>query len=550
MMLRLCKLYLQKFCLAMKIAITLIALVCFIGTRAQNDCTDALVVCGNMGYDGLTATGFGIQELDNSNTCQSFENNSIWLELPIKTGGTLGFTIAPGSTSIDVDFDFFIFGPDVTCGNIGQAIRCSTTNPQAALSPTNLTGMNDVETDTSEGPGEFGNNFVQWLTVQDGESYFLVIDRPVGASDFSIQWTGTATFHDTPQFTNPDGISLNLEQCDDDAVDDKTSLFDLTTHEAMLLGNQSDVALTFYENHNDLITGHNPITNTTAYANNDLAQTIYARMTNTTTGCFNTSGFTIAVINPILAGEPEDLALCDFEETGIQTFNLAQNDDKVKNGSTNTVVTYYRSEADAGTKTNPIGPLYANQTPLAAETIWARLENISGCYGYDLASFTINIIPLPNIAYTLDIVDFRDSRNSITVEMPDAADYEFAIDNGEYSDNFVFEGLSTGPHRIRIRAKTGCKEVSETVVILNYPKFFSPNGDGNRDTWRIPYLSMQPNARVSIFDRYGQYVGGFRGGDTGWDGNFNGNTLPSTDYWFVLELENGRKIRGHFAMLR
>ncbi len=534
----------------MKFAITLIAFIFGLAACAQNDCTDALVVCGNMGYDGLTATGFGIQELDNSNTCQSFENNSIWLELPINTGGTLGFTITPGNPAIDVDFDFFIFGPNVTCGNIGQAIRCSTTNPQAAGSANNLTGMNDTEADTAEGPGEFGSNYVQWLTVQDGERYFLVIDRPIGASDFSIQWTGTATFYDTPQFKNPDAISINLAQCDDDAVDDKTSLFDLTTHEAMFLESQPNVELTFYENHNDVLTDTNRIPNPSAYANNGVVQTLYARLTNTVTGCFNNTEFTIEVVNPIEAGDPVDLFLCDFDATGLQQFNLALNEAAIMDGGTNIQVTYYRTEADAGTKTNPIGPLYTNQTPLTTETIWARLENISGCYGYDLASFTINIIPLPDIIYELKIVDFRDMQNSITIEMPDAADYEFAIDGGAYSDNFMFEGLATGPHTIHIRAKTGCKEVSETVVILNYPKFFSPNGDGLRDTWRIPYLAIQPNASVAIFDRYGQYVGGFRAGDSGWDGNFNGKPLPSTDYWFVLDLGAGRKIRGHFAMLR
>lgn len=35
----------------------------FAHSFAQNDCTDALVVCGNTGFDGLSATGVGMQEL-------------------------------------------------------------------------------------------------------------------------------------------------------------------------------------------------------------------------------------------------------------------------------------------------------------------------------------------------------------------------------------------------------------------------------------------------------------------------------------------------------
>ncbi|MGK4569065.1 hypothetical protein [Flavobacterium sp. 3HN19-14] len=29
-----------------------------------------------------------------------------------------------------------------------------------------------------------------------GESYYMVVDRPVGFSNFSIEWTGTATFNE------------------------------------------------------------------------------------------------------------------------------------------------------------------------------------------------------------------------------------------------------------------------------------------------------------------------------------------------------------------
>lgn len=75
---------------------------------AQNDCSDALVVCGNTGFDGLSATGVGTQELSGSNTCDSEENNSIWLKIVINQGGTLGFVLTPQSSAIEIDFDFFV----------------------------------------------------------------------------------------------------------------------------------------------------------------------------------------------------------------------------------------------------------------------------------------------------------------------------------------------------------------------------------------------------------------------------------------------------------
>ena len=109
------------------------------------------------------------------------------------------------------------FGPDVSCGNIGQAIRCSSTNPQAANQGNNLTGMNGASIDTSEGPGRFGDSFVRWLDVQAGETYFIVINRAEGNSGFNLEWTGTATFSEPPtdESTNPSTSNpTNLSSCD------------------------------------------------------------------------------------------------------------------------------------------------------------------------------------------------------------------------------------------------------------------------------------------------------------------------------------------------
>lgn len=67
------------------------------------------------------------------------------MRVSINQGGTLGFILSPESSDINVDFDFFIFGPNVACRTIGQAIRCSTTNPLASGSANNTTGINSIE---------------------------------------------------------------------------------------------------------------------------------------------------------------------------------------------------------------------------------------------------------------------------------------------------------------------------------------------------------------------------------------------------------------------
>jgi gliding motility-associated-like protein len=36
----------------------------------------------------------------------------------------------------------------------------------------------------------------------------------------------------------------------------------------------------------------------------------------------------------------------------------------------------------------------------------------------------------------------------------------------------------------------------------------------------------------------------------GWNGFYIGIPLPSTDYWYRIELEDGRILKGHFSLIR
>jgi len=64
-------------------------------------------------------------------------------------------------------------------------------------------------------------------------------------------------------------------------------------------------------------------------------------------------------------------------------------------------------------------------------------------------------------------------------------------------------------------------------------------------------LNDQNNAAfVYIYDRFGKFLKQIQAGGKGWDGKFNGQNMPSSDYWFVLNLENGRTVSGHFSLKR
>ena len=91
-----------------------------------------------------------------------------------------------------------------------------------------------------------------------------------------------------------------------------------------------------------------------------------------------------------------------------------------------------------------------------------------------------------------------------------------------------------------------------TFYILDYPNFFTPNNDGYNDTWQVNNLDKRDlkESKIYIFDRYGKLLKELSPLGNGWNGIFNGNILPASDYWFILELTNGKTVKGHFALKR
>jgi gliding motility-associated-like protein len=163
-------------------------------------------------------------------------------------------------------------------------------------------------------------------------------------------------------------------------------------------------------------------------------------------------------------------------------------------------------------------------------------------------NFTVTLSNAPTIT-SIDTVDWTDNENSITVNANGLGDYEYSIDGINFQNSNVFNGLPNGNYTVTVKDKKECGEVTEQVYLLNYPKFFTPNGDGNNDGWKIKFSQYEPNFEVRIFDRYGKLLKIMYNNEA-WDGNYNGRQMPSDDYWFNVIRNDGRTHKGHFAMIR
>ena len=93
---------------------------------------------------------------------------------------------------------------------------------------------------------------------------------------------------------------------------------------------------------------------------------------------------------------------------------------------------------------------------------------------------------------------------------------------------------------------------------MNYPTFFTPNGDGSNEVWQpfgLENLNITRNVEVHIFDRYGKLIATLDPMGPGWDGTYNGIPMTATDYWFKINYINelaGERIQldGHFSLVR
>jgi len=95
-----------------------------------------------------------------------------------------------------------------------------------------------------------------------------------------------------------------------------------------------------------------------------------------------------------------------------------------------------------------------------------------------------------------------------------------------------------------------CVEEDQSLV-LTTPNFFTPNEDGINDTWQafIPSSNISQNYITYIFDKYGKLLKTLEKNNT-WDGFYNGNRMPSDDYWYQIVLEDGALKVGHFSLKR
>ncbi|WP_242085768.1 T9SS type B sorting domain-containing protein [Aestuariivivens sediminis] len=125
------------------------------------------------------------------------------------------------------------------------------------------------------------------------------------------------------------------------------------------------------------------------------------------------------------------------------------------------------------------------------------------------------------------------------------------VDNVQESD--VFLDLAPGLHTVYVSDLNRCEIIEKDFYIFGFPKYFTPNGDGQNDTWNAYGLKPDQfgtdHISVSIYDRYGKLLKTFNPFySSGWNGRYNNLQMAADDYWYRLLLPNGEEYIGHFTL--
>lgn len=313
--------------------------------------------------------------------------------------------------------------------------------------------------------------------------------------------------------------------CDDYGIKDGFYQFNLNNDVSpqLLNGLPNGLSAKYYLTQTDAIAETNAIPNlfTNTIKNQ---QIIYARVINGT-NCYDITPITLIVktFDPIHF-EEETIALCNNSSISLTVDTIFDS------------YVWNTTETTNSITVNTAGDYYVTVT------------NADNCP----ATKKFHIINSEPATITgTRVSDFAGNKNSVTIEYTGSGNYEFSLDGNYYQDSPDFINIAAGNYVALARDKNGCGLSNPfSFIILDYPRFFTPNGDGFNDTWTIKNLTLLPPATITIFNRFGKLVKQFNSSNLNWNGTLNGYLLPADDYWFNLIFEDGKNIKGHFSLKR
>lgn len=303
--------------------------------------------------------------------------------------------------------------------------------------------------------------------------------------------------------------------------------FNLSNQNHQILGAQSpnEFTVTYYASDEDANSKEN---NHDDFYEIDTEEKLFARIENNQTGCYSITSF-MAYVRRKPVNDIGDQVIC------LENFPLMV-----------TIDTGFEEDTYAW---EPFGQTTAD---IVIEEIGEYSATVTTKYGCSTTK-TFNVIESEqaNIEFT-ETVDFSDP-NNITITVSGIGDYLYQLDDREPQISNFFQNVPIGPRLITVIDINGCTSISKEVVVIDTPKFLTPNNDGYFDTWHITGVEQLEGTIIHIYDQYGKLIKSLAHNSPGWDGTYNGHHMPSNDYWFAAHVYykgDEFDVKGHFTLKR
>lgn len=330
-------------------------------------------------------------------------------------------------------------------------------------------------------------------------------------------------------------IPVNIAVCDPE--NDGTATFDFTNTTQQITGTQNaaQYSVSYYTSQADADVGSQPV-GVNNYVNTSDPQTLFARIQNNdNAACYATTSFEVSTLaTPDIITEDTATVCQNGSSQIVLDAGIVGTSGGYSylwsTGKTTPLVTVNQPGTYTVTVSNGTCDKVRTITVTASDT-----AVISSVIVNDITlsnTVTINVIPAVNVATTF----------LYSLDMP----------NGPFQPSNLFENVSPGFHTVYVSDNNNCGTVSQDISVISVPRFFTPNGDSVNETWDINGINpnFYQDSKILIFDRYGKLLADLDPTGPGWDGTYNGQVLPATDYWYVITFSSGRIVKGHFALIR
>ncbi|MDD7884985.1 T9SS type B sorting domain-containing protein [Flavivirga sp. 57AJ16] len=472
--------------------------------------------------------------LDNTNEIPdptSFNSSAKTVYIKVANTLTSCFSVVPLELGVNLPPAINNVGTVPICDNDTDTFDLSTVDAMIVADPSSVNiSYHNTQNDADNNVAPLNNIFN--YTASNHTIFIRVSNITTGCfitSSFNLQINPNPMANGAP----------DLYYCDDNTDETDTRAFNLNDNDAIILGTQDPnlYTLSYYASIENAQDKENPLNNLHDGSDNE---TVFVRVENNNTTCYATTQFNLN-IKPLPKIDLEDMVpLCNdtaiaiTAETGFSSDNY-----EWSTGETTPIIIVEPSDLANGTL-----------------DLWVKIVRpyITGpCENTHTFKVIASDEAIINFTPTIDFAD----PNRIIVEIDPAkiGDYVYILDHGEAQTSNVFENVSYGEHTVTVRDLNGCMDVSKSVFIFDIPKFFTPNNDTFNDHWHIIGIERPEltGSIVYIYNRHGKLLKTLPHTSIGWDGTYNGQNMPSDDYWFSANIiQNGSafNIKGHFALKR